>query len=136
MEHSQFPRKRNIQETQIFAGNRRFSFRRKPQKTADFRREPQIGVCPLRFVPLSAALESLGGHFGVGPGEPLLNRFWVTFFFVCVCVWFGARPSRDVCMMHAIGSDSGRAKGAAKALCGETVVQKGVFGESVSSLPP
>ena len=28
------------------------------------------------------------------------------------------------------------AKGAAKASCGETVVQKGVFGESVSSLPP
>ena len=30
----------------------------------------------------------------------------------------------------------GRAKRAAKASCGETVVQKGVFGESVSSLPP
>ena len=29
----------------------------------------------------------------------------------------------------------GRAKGAAKASCGETVVQKGVFGESVSPLP-
>ena len=33
-------------------------------------------------------------------------------------------------------SDSERAKGAAKASCGETVVQNGVFGESVSSLPP
>ena len=31
---------------------------------------------------------------------------------------------------------SERAKGAAKASCGETVVRKGVFGESVSSLPP
>ena len=31
---------------------------------------------------------------------------------------------------------SERAKGAAKASCGETVVEKGVFGESVSSLPP
>ena len=31
---------------------------------------------------------------------------------------------------------SERAKGAAKASCGETVVQKGVSGESVSSLPP
>ena len=30
----------------------------------------------------------------------------------------------------------GHAKGAAKASCGETVVQKGVFGESVSCLPP
>ena len=30
----------------------------------------------------------------------------------------------------------GRAKRPAKASCGETVVQKGVFGESVSSLPP
>ena len=30
---------------------------------------------------------------------------------------------------------SERAKGAEKASCGETVVQKGVFGESVSSLP-
>ena len=28
------------------------------------------------------------------------------------------------------------AKGAAKASCAETVVQNGVFGESVSSLPP
>ena len=28
------------------------------------------------------------------------------------------------------------AKGAEKALCGETVVQKGALGESVSSLPP
>ena len=40
---------------------RRFSqktadFRRKPQKTAGTRRKLQIGVCPLRFVPLSAAL--------------------------------------------------------------------------------
>ena len=31
---------------------------------------------------------------------------------------------------------SGCAKGAAKGSCGETVAQKGVFGESVSSLPP
>ena len=31
---------------------------------------------------------------------------------------------------------SGIAPGAAKTSCGETVVQKGVFGESVSSLPP
>ena len=31
---------------------------------------------------------------------------------------------------------SGHAKGAGKGSCGETVVQKGVFGESVSSLPP
>ena len=30
----------------------------------------------------------------------------------------------------------GRAEGAAKASCGETVVQKGVFRESVSPLPP
>ena len=30
----------------------------------------------------------------------------------------------------------GRAKGAVKGSCGETVVQKGVFGESVSSLLP
>ena len=48
---SPFLRKQSIWETQIFAENRRFS-----QKTADFRRKPQIGVCPLRFVPLSAAL--------------------------------------------------------------------------------
>ena len=34
-------------------------FRRKLQKTAGTRRKPQIGVCPLRFVPLSAALISL-----------------------------------------------------------------------------
>ena len=35
-------------------------FRRKPQKTAGARRKPLIGVCPLRFVPLSAALNSQG----------------------------------------------------------------------------
>ena len=32
--------------------------------------------------------------------------------------------------------DMGCAKGAEEASCGETVVQKGAFGESVSSLPP
>ena len=42
-------------------GKRRFSqktadFRRKPQEPAENRRKPQIGVCPFRFVPLSAAL--------------------------------------------------------------------------------
>ena len=36
--------------------------------------------------------------------------------------------------MCLIGSE--HAKGAEKAACGETVVQKGGFGESVSSLPP
>ena len=52
---SPFPRKRSILELQIFAENRRFS-QRNPQKTAGTRRKPQIGVCPLTFVPLSAAL--------------------------------------------------------------------------------
>ena len=46
-------------------GKRRFSqetadFCRKPQKTAGTRRKPQIGVRPLRFVPLSAALRKSG----------------------------------------------------------------------------
>ena len=31
---------------------------------------------------------------------------------------------------------SERAKGAEKASCGETLVQKGVFGESISAQPP
>ena len=31
----------------------------KPQICAETRRKPQIGVCPLRFVPLSAALSTL-----------------------------------------------------------------------------
>ena len=44
-------------------GKRRFSqetvdFRRNLQKTSATRRKPQIGVGPLRFVPLSAALSS------------------------------------------------------------------------------
>ena len=43
----------------------------------------------------------------------------------------GAEPS-----LRASERASGRAKGAAKGSCGETVVQKGVFGESVSSLLP
>ena len=40
--------------------------------------------------------------------------------------------------VSSVASDtklSERDKGAARASCGETVVQKGVFGESVSSLP-
>ena len=46
-------------------GKRRFSqktadFRRKPQKIAGTRRKPRIGVCPLRFVPFSAALQRSG----------------------------------------------------------------------------
>ena len=34
-------------------------FRREPQMFAGNRRKPQIGVCPLRFVPLSAALKTI-----------------------------------------------------------------------------
>ena len=34
------------------------------------------------------------------------------------------------------GFHGGHAKGAEKVSCGEMVVQKAVFGESVSSLPP
>ena len=40
--------------------------------------------------------------------------------------WIVGRGSPEVCQTST---------GAAKASCGETVVQKGVFGESVSSLP-
>ena len=36
-------------------GKRRFS--QETAETAGTRRKPQIGVCPLRFVPLSTALE-------------------------------------------------------------------------------
>ena len=39
---------------QIVAENRRFS-----QETAENRRNPQIGVCPLRSVPLSPALNGV-----------------------------------------------------------------------------
>ena len=43
------------------SGKCRFSqktadFRRKPQETEGIRRKPQIGVCPLGFIPLNAAL--------------------------------------------------------------------------------
>ena len=50
----------------------------------------------------------------------------------------GPRPSFTECLALFQGSllFSERAKGAEKASCGETVVQKGGFGESVSSLPP
>ena len=41
----------------LFLENKAFEktadFRREPQKTAGTRRKPQIGVCPLRFVPLT-----------------------------------------------------------------------------------
>ena len=42
----------------------------------------------------------------------------------------------DVGNFYRCRLESGCAKGAAKGSCGETIVQKGVFGESVSSLPP
>ena len=40
---------------------------------------------------------------------------------------------KHYCRRQGVG---GAPKGAAKASCAETVVQKGVFGESVSTLPP
>ena len=57
-------------------GKRRLSqktadFRRNLQKTAGTRRKPQIGVCPLRFVPLSAALFPLNNL-----ARHLLRTFW------------------------------------------------------------
>ena len=60
---SPFPRKQSIWETQIFAENRRFS-----QETAENRRSPQIGVCPLRFVPLIGIVQ-IKGVFGKGVGN-------------------------------------------------------------------
>ena len=48
---SPFPGKQSIWEAQIFEENRRFS-----QETTGTRRKPQIGVCPLRFIPARAAL--------------------------------------------------------------------------------
>ena len=45
-------------------------------------------------------------------------------------------PESYLCNASVSFRVSGRAKGAAKGSCGETVVQKGVFGESVSSLLP
>ena len=47
-----------------------------------------------------------------------------------------SRGERFFSWFAPCGECWGRAKGAAKASCGETVVQKGVFGEFVSSLPP
>ena len=55
---SRFPRQQSIGEAQIFAENHRLS-----QETAEYCRNqtrPQIGVGPLRFVPLSAGLVSFG----------------------------------------------------------------------------
>ena len=63
------PGKQSIWETQIFAENRRFS-----QETA------QIGVCPLRFVPLSAALfTALGMEIqGLRQFQAIFSDFQVT----------------------------------------------------------
>ena len=47
---------------------------------------------------------------------------------------FGAPDRSDTKYLKVTFSE--RAKGAEKASCGETVVQTGVLGESVSSLPP
>ena len=49
----------------------------------------------------------------------------------------GADPQHVLTLQNELPvNESERAKGAAKASCRETAVQKGVFGESVSSLPP
>ena len=58
-----FADSRRFLENEAF-GKRRFSqetadFRRNPQKTAGTCRKPQIGGCPLRFVPLSAPLKKV-----------------------------------------------------------------------------
>ena len=68
---SPFPRKQSIWETQIFAETA--DFPRKPQIFAGTRRKPQIGVCPLRFVPLSAAPNI--GKFCPLPLSTLIGNF-------------------------------------------------------------
>ena len=50
-----------------------------------------------------------------------------------VCLFFSLGKQAYLSSLRSV---SERAKRAEKASCGETVVQKGVFGESVSSLPP
>ena len=72
----------------------------------------------------------------LGAGFPTMDNHYPSpdekNFFNCKRHASGNITSRDV--QNACFSE--RAKGAEKASCGETVVQKGVFGESVSSLPP
>ena len=48
----------------------------------------------------------------------------------------GSTKLEKVPKIHLLYTDSERARGAEKASSRETVVQKGVFGASVSSLPP
>ena len=78
---------------------------------------------------------------GIRPRERILAIF-VGFFLV---FFFPKRQGTEdqgsclkfsVMLRKVLWPEWGRAKGAEKASCGETVVQKGVFGESVSSLPP
>ena len=70
------------------------------------------------------------------PFSPIIPcfGFGVLFLFVLSCPWssWSTTPLRRCSMLFLWG----RANGAAKGSCGETVVQKGVFGESVSSLLP
>ena len=51
-------------------------------------------------------------------------------------LYLGLHPEFCSKTCDAVLGLSGCAKGAAKGSCGETVVKKGVFGESVSSLLP
>ena len=53
-----------------------------------------------------------------------------------ICITIRLPLYRDALAEVFRERESGCAKGAAKGSCGETVVQKGVFGESVSSLLP
>ena len=68
------PRKQSIWETQVFAENRRFG--RKPQFLAE---KPQVGVRPLTFVPLSAALpESAPQSPSCRDGPSWIMRFTIS----------------------------------------------------------
>ena len=73
-----------------------------------------------------------------GPGEvwaAIAKHRWEKLS-ILLLVHFRFSSQRGQRLSVRAGHKSGRAKGAAKGSCGETVVQKGVFGESVSSLPP
>ena len=74
---------------------------------------------------------------------PFLSFLGLSRFFRSSPMFFGDFPDmsfssfsayQSTCKEHS--QKRGRAKGAAKASCRETVVQNGVFGESVSTLPP
>ena len=128
----------NLQFPAVFYENLRFSANPKKNLLRLFPNLPILAFCD--FLAFSFARNSL-----LFERFPLLSQEFQgvggeknpCFFGGFPCFLPKKQGKEDQgCLPQELFNFWGHAKGAAKGSCGETVVQKGVFGESVSSLLP